>query len=293
MVKGAYFELSDFCNLRCNHCHLSLEQRRDSLRVSYPDVVVRFSLLQKLGVSSVILSGGEPTLHPQFNEIADLAVKMFSDVAVMSNNTDPEKLICLNPKVKVWVSLDYFGEKQDKWRGFSGLWQNYISIVEQVNVRSTLLNDNLVDVENLVFKTFQDNRQIVIAPYRGNDAKLASSPQDMSKLLKFIFQGNYQKNAIIDDAGIRQYLNNKQGRHEFVGCSACEDGIAVSPTGQVRPCPFLPQEIGSLYDPEIKQKIAETRQQLLNMFNGKCVKCQYKKSCGGCKASSNNHCFLT
>ena len=296
-MKTVYYELSDRCSLNCPHCHLTVKQRHTSFYVPFSQTLVDFAILQKLGITSIVLSGGETTLHPQLNGITDLAVKMFSDVVIMSNNTNPEILTHLDPKIKVWVSLDYFGFKQDKWRSFNGLWANYLSLANQVNVRSTLLNDNVVDIEKLVFHVSTLNRNITIAPYRGDRADLAPSPQDMIKLLSFIFQKGkkYYENAVIDDCSIRQYLANKQGKTDYVGCNACEGVIRVTPTAMVTPCPFLPQEIGSLYGPEIKQKIAETRQQLLNMFNGKCQTCQYKKTCGGCKSGSisNSHCFLT
>ena len=232
-------------------------------------------------------------MHPEFSYIVESATHHFEKVNVISNGSNPVALKEVIGKASVWVSLDYYGYRQDETRGLKGLFYNYQQLADYVDIRTTLLCDNLVDVMKIVFSAFQRNRHATVAPYRGISQALAPTPQDMGKLLQFIFKNGYEKNVVIDDCSIRKYIANRQGKKDYVGCNACESIIQVNAKGMVTPCPFLQNEIASVYDENIKEKIMDTRKQLLNSFSGKCVSCIYNKTCGGCKTGSNSHCFIT
>lgn len=290
----AYFEVTLACNLNCPHCHLSVEQRRNSpLTRKFEEVVVDLSILQReLGVSKIVFSGGEPTLHPQLTEIIEFASRRFS-VSMISNGTKPTLLKDLSKKVDTWVSLDYFGEAEDKWRGKLGLWSNYLSIADYVNIRATLLRDNLKDVEKLIDKASQHKKQMTIVPYHGFDLALSPSPEDLQELLLYIFQNHYETFTVIDEPCIRAYLYLENGLSLPKSlCDACESIIKVAPNGQVYPCPFLSKPITSISDPELKQKIVSTRASIIKTHSGKCQNCVQNMLCGGCRASGNEYCFL-
>lgn len=85
------FHLTDECNIRCENCHwFSQPVHRAHQAVGYADYLTWISK-NKRKIKSITLTGGEPTLYPDFlkliNQIPD-ALK----VRVYSNGTNPHIL---------------------------------------------------------------------------------------------------------------------------------------------------------------------------------------------------------
>jgi radical SAM protein with 4Fe4S-binding SPASM domain len=78
---------------------------------------------------------------------------------------------------------------------------------------------------------------------------------------------------------------------EFIGgCGAGRLYCSISPQGDVRPCVFLPENVGNLKKQTFKDIWLNAP--LFNAFRnranlkGSCSKCTYKYICGGCRARS-------
>jgi radical SAM protein with 4Fe4S-binding SPASM domain len=79
---------------------------------------------------------------------------------------------------------------------------------------------------------------------------------------------------------------------EFIGgCGAGRLYCAISPQGDVRPCVFLPVNVGNLKERTFRDIWLNAP--LFNAFRnrdnlkGSCSKCDYKFICGGCRARSS------
>jgi radical SAM protein with 4Fe4S-binding SPASM domain len=250
-------------------------------------------LRDKLSVENVVLSGGEPTCHPKFLEIVKFSSKLFK-TAVISNSFNPKLLKEASSNAKIWVSLDYYGEKQDKWRRAKGLWKNYTSIAEIANIRTTLLKDNLTDTEKLIQQAIQHEKEITIVPLKGANPQLAPSPEQLQKLLIFIFENSYADKAVIDCPSVNFYIKQKTAENltEDALCTAAQQVMRVDPEGNIHPCPFLNMKICNITDADIPEKLTQTRKTIANTFTGKCQTCKYNHYCGGCKIGENAECFL-
>jgi len=78
--KNILIPITHRCNLSCDNCYT--QARSDELTVE------KFNdLCEKLRpqYQALIISGGEPTIHPKFDEILDSAVRYFSNVFVNTN----------------------------------------------------------------------------------------------------------------------------------------------------------------------------------------------------------------
>ena len=65
------FELSNVCQLDCVHCFVAERDRTQSLPLDlYEDIL---SQVSSYGIRSMSFTGGEPTLHPQFADVLDIA----------------------------------------------------------------------------------------------------------------------------------------------------------------------------------------------------------------------------
>ena len=121
-------ELSSACNLKCPFCFL---QDKDYKRPknSFIDKDLAINIIHEadnLGIPAIKLNWrGEPTLHPDFNYITDIAKHCdFYDIIINTNlNCTVDKIHGLMRCTKVIISLDSLNEKTyKKMRKNGKLW---------------------------------------------------------------------------------------------------------------------------------------------------------------------------
>ena len=76
-------EITEVCNLRCLFCYNDAERKIPSLK----SVKYLIDCLCDQGVLELVLTGGEPMSHPDFDEIASYAVMKIPCVMVQTNGT--------------------------------------------------------------------------------------------------------------------------------------------------------------------------------------------------------------
>ncbi len=91
--------LNDVCNLRCPYC-FALDYREGQTSpehfLSLEAFQARLEFLERSGTEEVRLLGGEPTLHPQFEEMVDMVRARGKKLMVFSNGVMPKRaLSCL------------------------------------------------------------------------------------------------------------------------------------------------------------------------------------------------------
>jgi MoaA/NifB/PqqE/SkfB family radical SAM enzyme len=93
--------ISEVCNLDCAYCFASEHMRQvkdghSAAFISLEDFEARLDLLDQLGIQEARLIGGEPTLHPQFNELVKRARQRGKKIAVFSHGVLSERALdCL------------------------------------------------------------------------------------------------------------------------------------------------------------------------------------------------------
>jgi len=129
------WNFTNMCNLRCIHCYqragaptpdeLTLEEK---LRV--------VDELDRAGVASIALSGGEPTIHPHFHRVVREIASRGIHAAVATNGW---LFANINELAKakeeglkyVEVSVDSADpDKHDKFRGVKGSWERAVKALE-------------------------------------------------------------------------------------------------------------------------------------------------------------------
>lgn len=84
----ANLSITTDCNRQCGYCFAGRLPSRNQLRREHFQRVL--DLLERSGVEQVRLLGGEPTLHPDFPELAQCAVDRGFTIMVFSNGRMPE-----------------------------------------------------------------------------------------------------------------------------------------------------------------------------------------------------------
>jgi MoaA/NifB/PqqE/SkfB family radical SAM enzyme len=149
------------CNLRCVHCY------SDSNAMQYPgelsweqmqDVVKDLAAYQ---IPSLLLSGGEPLIHPRFFDLVDLASEAGLKLTISTNGTliTPEKAARLKAAnvAYVGISLDGIGEIHDQFRRKEGAFdaavkgfRNCHAVDQKTGLRLTLTSHNVENIDRIL-----------------------------------------------------------------------------------------------------------------------------------------------
>jgi radical SAM protein with 4Fe4S-binding SPASM domain len=149
------------CNLRCVHCY------SDSNAVQYPgeldwdQMQAVVADLAAYKVPSLLLSGGEPMIHPRFFDLVDLASNSGLKLTISTNGTliTPEKAALLKAAnvAYVGISLDGIGPIHDEFRRKEGAFdaavrgfKNCHDVKQKTGLRLTLTRHNVENIEQIL-----------------------------------------------------------------------------------------------------------------------------------------------
>lgn len=82
---NAYLAVGYACNQKCRCCPITNNINKDDLLAPWDRIKKEAELMISAGVTDVTLSGGEPTIHPDFFEIVKLFLKKNIGVHILSN----------------------------------------------------------------------------------------------------------------------------------------------------------------------------------------------------------------
>ena len=149
------------CNLTCRHCYSVSTDTNFAGELSTPEIYVVLEDLKVARVPVLILSGGEPLLHPDIFTIARRAKAMGFYVALSSNGTliDEHNIaeIAACDFDYVGISLDGLGAVHDRFRRLEGAFDASLHAIRlcreralKVGVRYTMTRDNAGDLPGLL-----------------------------------------------------------------------------------------------------------------------------------------------
>ena len=137
-LQAFWLHLSNRCNLSCRHCLFSCSpQAPTGLSRDLIQPLARQA--RDLGCRLFALTGGEPLLHPQFDQIAaDLLADGDSELAILSNGLLLQQKLATQPlpagRVHFQISLDGLPAAHDSLRGsgsFARLAENLAWLRQQ------------------------------------------------------------------------------------------------------------------------------------------------------------------
>lgn len=127
-LDNFFIELSrNSCNLKCKHCYIersTFGQNKDFLDIK--KIKNALKIVKDHNVKLIYLTGGEPTIHPDFNQIMRMCLKVTSVCVLTNGQTTNEKKARFLRKIddesefeSIYViSLEHFDEmKNDTIRG--------------------------------------------------------------------------------------------------------------------------------------------------------------------------------
>jgi radical SAM protein with 4Fe4S-binding SPASM domain len=310
------WNLTRVCNLACGHCYLDAVQRRreapDELTTDEALRVVE-EIAQLAPGAMLVLTGGEPLLRRDLDTLVAAAAARELMPVIGSNGTllDARRAAALRAAgaVGVGISLDSITPAfHDRLRGQDGAWEKAVAGLRAareaglaVQVQTTLFRENLGAIEaiadcaeelgalalNLFFLVCTGRgvtqTDLAGAEYEAALARIAALQQRRDKLMIRARCAPYVRRMLglhaADEAGSYASWSS--------ACLAGRSYCRITPEGRVTACPYIPQAAGDLREQGLRavwEEAPDFRRLRGEMPGGKCGGCDYRVSCGGCRA---------
>ncbi len=149
------------CNLTCKHCYATSADTDFPGELDTDQIYQVMEDLKSFGVSVLILSGGEPLMHPDIFEISRHAKEMDFYVGLSTNGTliteDNIEDIAQIGYDYVGISLDGMRETHDRFRRRQGAFDESMrgiglcrGVGLKIGLRFTLTRDNAAELPDLL-----------------------------------------------------------------------------------------------------------------------------------------------
>ena len=149
------------CNLTCKHCYSVSADKHFPNELSTDTVLNAMHDLKQFGVPVLILSGGEPLMHPDIFEISAYAKALgfyvgLSTNGVLIDEDNIQKIADANYNY-VGISIDGMRETHDKFRRKEGAFDGAMNGIRlcreqgiKVGLRFTMTQDNFSELPDLL-----------------------------------------------------------------------------------------------------------------------------------------------
>lgn len=310
------WNLTRVCNLACGHCYLDAVQRKNQA-TNELSTEEALAVLGDLGGfadgAMIVLTGGEPLLRRDLERLVAAASAQGLMPVIGTNGTllDATRARSLRESgaVGVGISIDSVRpEFHDRLRGQAGAWKRSMAGIVAareaglaVQVQMSLFRDNLADIVDVADLAEANgalalNLFFLVCTGRGV-SQTDLSEEEYETALDFILRLQARRKNLMVRARCAPYLRRMAGLHagetrdgyaEWSGaCLAGRSYFRITPEGDVTPCPYIPQAVGNIRtaDASILWTEADAFRRLRReMPQGKCGQCDYRLSCGGCRA---------
>ena len=128
------------CNLRCVHCYSDSETKAYNGELDHQEALKMLDDMAEYGVPILLFSGGEPLMRKRVFELMAYARKVGVRPTLSTNGTLISRQVAQNMKKAglgyAGVSMDGYGDTNDKFRGKVGAFDAMVKGVETVSPKT-------------------------------------------------------------------------------------------------------------------------------------------------------------
>jgi len=310
------WNLTRRCNLACGHCYLDAVQRKSEAPGELsPDEALRVvgQIAEAAPGSMLVLTGGEPLLRKGLEEIVAKASDAGLMCVIGTNGVLLDEGRARSLKASgaagVGISLDSATpEFHDRLRGKAGAWAAARAGMRAAHdaglalqMQATLFPENrheLAALADLAREAGALALNFFFLVCTGRGVTQTDMAQEMyEETLAAIAALQRERPGLMIRARCAPYMRRLLGlragesRDGYEAwSSACLAGrsyLRITPQGRVTPCPYIPEVVGDLRMGSLAAIWRESpvlRSLRSSVPGGKCGDCDYRYSCGGCRA---------
>lgn len=318
-------ELTTKCNLFCKHCRGGTEIVNNEINIENIKKAIKLIKNFNSSFSNITLSGGEPFLFSKKFEVLKILKKNdIKNLIITTNGTILDTKFIKEIQMQKFntvifsISLDYTDEKKfNEFRGSSEAYKKVMEFLEYISNKNELKSSLRISLSEELINEIELEKFIGIAIEKkcdfikfvpilpvGMAIKNNCAITKKETLYKFIQLYNklnkkYSKNIkILTNEPIINIFKDKQYNKTFFidGCGAGITSFNLLSNGILTPCSLIPQikilDLSETNDLDTIIKCFKNsniiKDLILKNYDGKCGKCNFKYSCGGCRARAFN-----
>ncbi len=276
--------LNKRCNLKCDFC--DLWHYTDMM--PFESAVTIIQRAPAAGVKTLVITGGEPFVHPRIHELIELAKNLGLGVNITTNGTLLVKDIdrIKNSRVdSLSISLDGFKENHDRLRGVDGTYDEVMRAIDVlkaetdiwINIYFVVTKENVRELAGVYDLTLDKGIGFDFWPVNGYPHLYVTAPADKkayTDAIAHIAQTNPSVAARMDY--YRYGIEYMEGRRDHYRCLGLIEQFGVNHEGQLVPCCVWDQkglQVGSALEEPLDQLFFSEKAQKLReqIFEEGCV----------------------
>lgn len=308
------WNLTRRCNLSCSHCYISAGSWHGSGGELSTEECHRIldDLLAVNPSPLLILSGGEPLVREDLEEIAEHGSSAGATVVVGTNGiglTD-ERIDSLKAAgvQGVAVSIDSLTPQyHDRFRHGDGALAGTLAAVDRLVeheldfiVQTSLTRGNRSELPELVAwaagkGAVSFNLYFLVPTGRGERMRGLSPEENEGVLRELVelersYRGRMMVRSKCEPQIMRHVIEADDDSPLLNYATRCPCGVhycRITPEGKLTPCPYMPAVAGDLLRNSFADVWASSPllgQLREGALGGRCGRCEYRKVCGGCRA---------
>ncbi|PCR91902.1 radical SAM protein [Natrinema ejinorense] len=283
-------EVTNQCHLDCDHCYLETNRNLDELSVDEIEACL-LAHLETHDVESFVITGGEPLLRPDIDEICEMIAPRVEELRLLTSlsTRDAGSLVAELPIDALNVSVDGPRARHDAIRG-EGTFDRVLENLRRID--RSRLNEVYLNcvVSSYNEEAFPDVLEAVdpLADTVGFQLQTWARPDDVARSAERLDcdEGTFMLPAVpdhpatpstvtenvqevrergerssttvrvfppgISDAVIHEWFGSGE-REQMRGCQTIYRRPLVGPEGDVYPCPFVRQSMGNVRDEPLSE----------------------------------------
>ncbi|MFH2028882.1 MAG: radical SAM protein [Nanoarchaeota archaeon] len=259
--------ITSVCNSKCTYC---LYEKK-AQHIAYEDIKKIVNEAKSFNVQTVTITGGEPSLHPDFFRIIDYISEQGMSIGLITNgfNLDDQKmeLLMRYPNVFPWFSLDSYDREVNDMLRSKGTYDRVVNMInkikeldpnKQIGVISIITDKNIGHYPKTIEFLFETLKVDYARADRAtilNHSKLERYSKEFNQ--KFIILSKDIKSKYADKFEPIMYSHSP---HCPIFNPSCFE-VTVFSDGSIIPCCFLHNsnlKIGTIKD-DLKKILSTSR----------------------------------
>lgn len=313
LLRVLAWESTRACTLACPHCRAAAVDSRDPDELNTQEVFSMLEAAAKIGPALIILSGGEPLLRDDLEEIAAKAVLLGHRPVVSCNDGSLLTEARIASLAKAGIRHFSFSmhssnrEDHDEFVRVRGAYDHALSAFDRIRaqglsfqINTTILPSNYNRLSNMKDWVLSLNAAswhlffIVPTGRAGsNSSEIVLSQQQINEVLHYVASESDDWGIPVKVTCAPQYSRIRLAMGKDPGsrgrsCMAGTGFAFVSYRGEVKPCGYFDLVVGNIREKPLDQIYIESHQ-LKDMrtpekLEGVCRHCRFNTVCGGCRA---------
>jgi MoaA/NifB/PqqE/SkfB family radical SAM enzyme len=265
------FAVTYKCQCSCVHCSAGRHKKVNTPELSTEEAKRVIDESQKLGISILAFTGGEPLLREDIFELISY-VNQKKTVPILFTNgllltQDNVDKLAKAGLYSLFVSIDSpLPEEHNKLRGMAGLFETAIEGIKQAKKKgifvgfssyathSSTKEGNYKKIHKFAKELGLHNVMLFDGVPTGKILKDTSellTPEQREEIREY--SANINKNQVIPPLSSQSWQNSIESYLAGIGCLAAYIQYYVSAYGEVSPCDFTPLSFGNIRDMPLKQ----------------------------------------